>query len=348
MSRFFKKKVQLCESHYKKKKAILWAICFTERGSILWIIFKKCSIPWVIKKFGCWSQTNLLGSNSLSPFVKRVQFFESNFGKSSSILWVILKRVQICDFLKKDKDFFLKGSILWVNFYFTTSSILCVMFYFKKVQLFETYSQMFHVNHAQLFESCWKDSFNSLSHTQKQVQFFEYFCKEFNSLSQTFWKNGFNSVSHVEKKGSIFMSHVGKKGSILCIIWKNWFSSVSHEKTFNSFSQQKSFFYLIDIFQKINSSRHLFLFFFQKRSILWDSFSNRRFKSSSDLLKEDSIPWVILKKRFNSLSHIQFFESDCKKKQSLILSVVLKKGSILWIKLQKFNPLSHIEKFESF
>ena len=139
-----------------------------------------------------------------------------------------------------------------------------------------------------------------------------------------------------------------------------------------------------------NFSENQFLessfFFFKKVWILWhickkikvqvfESIVNRRFNSFSYnsekflwfMFKKSSILWVIVEKRvrfvdsywkggFNALSHIQFFESNWKrriecfesywKKTSLILWVdSKKKGSILWIifrKVQSFE--SHFSK----
>ena len=133
---YFSNRVLFCESYLK--------------GSILWVLFKKrsnnlnhkfeneglISLIQIQKKFTSTSHKkvlllesdNLLGSNSLSPFVKRVQFFESNFGNPVHFLWVMLKRVQLCDFLKKNK-------------YWQKNSILGVTFKKKVVQFCESYSK---------------------------------------------------------------------------------------------------------------------------------------------------------------------------------------------------------------
>ena len=85
------------------------------------------------------------------------------------MLWITRKKVQFFGSCKTEV------SILWVKFYFTRGSILCVMLYFKRssilwvkskrVQFFESYSQMFH----------------SWGNAEKQVQFCESSEKKFNS-----------------------------------------------------------------------------------------------------------------------------------------------------------------------
>ena len=144
----------------------------------------------------------------------------------------------------------------------------------------------------------------------------------------------------------------------------------SYEKKVQ-FCESRSFFYKSSILWVIKVSiiwliflsksiLRVIFFFFKKGLILWDIWKIK-FKSSSHSLKEDSIPWVILKKRFNTLSHIQrkvrFFESystkslshsekkkkaqffESSKKSSIlsherssILWVIFEKGSILWVK----------------
>ena len=151
---------------------------------------------------------NLLGSNSLSPFVKRVQFCESNFGNPVHFLWVMLKKVQICEFFfffekKKtniDKKFNSwshiqkkSGSILWVIF--KKHSILCVIFF--------------------------KSSISTLSHVicsilwvilKRKVQFCESCSKQGQSLSDIVEKG-----LKIKKKSNPF-SYIGKKGSILWVM----------------------------------------------------------------------------------------------------------------------------------
>ena len=231
--------------------------------------------------------------------------------------------------------------------------------------------------------------FHSLSNAGKEVQFCE-----------SYWKFFLKIFS---KKVRFVGPYSRKKGSILLVVCKilsrsekkelnqlfescstKWFNSVSHvfffffEKKFNSVSHQKSFFILIDIFQKINSSSH----FFKRVLILWD-ISIRKFKSSSHLLKEGSILWVLwvifyekksilwvkffwnvsvsyifTKRSIYSLSHIFceigiFFESY--QKWSHFLWLVLKRrvqfreshgknGSVLWVMffLQKSSILRDI------
>ena len=85
---YFSKRVLFCESYLKS--SILWVL-FRKRSNSLNHKFENeglISLIQIQKKFTSTSHKkvlllesdNLLGSNSLSPFVKRVQFFESNFG----------------------------------------------------------------------------------------------------------------------------------------------------------------------------------------------------------------------------------------------------------------------------
>ena len=125
------------------KKALVFELCKKE-GSILCVISRK-------------------GFNSLSHIEKRrVQFFESHRKEKS---------VQVFESYKKGsflwKILLIKATILWVISE-KSGSILEGHFFFKK---------------AQVFESCSKRRFNSLSHVKrwfnslndvkKKVQFFE-------------------------------------------------------------------------------------------------------------------------------------------------------------------------------
>ena len=107
------------ESHVQKRVNHFWVILLKKKVSIPWSKLKS-SISRVTKKFQTsWSQIIFKkvqffesfceeGSfNSFSPLVKRIQFFESKFWKSgsivevtfkkSSILWVVFKKnVQFC------------------------------------------------------------------------------------------------------------------------------------------------------------------------------------------------------------------------------------------------------------
>ena len=151
---------------------------------------------------------NLLGSNSLSPFVKRVQFFESNFGNPVHFLWVMLKRVQICDFLKKNK-YWQKNQFLesyskkeWFNsvshIQKTFNSLRQI--FFKKIQLV-----LWVMSYVQFFESSWKERFNSVSHVQNKVNHWVLLLKKGLKMKKVqsfelYRKKRLNSLGHVKQK----------------------------------------------------------------------------------------------------------------------------------------------------
>ena len=124
---------------------------------------------------------NLLGSNSLSPFVKRVQFCESNFGNPVHYLWVMLKTVQICKFL------------------------------LKKQILTKRFNSWSHIQ---------KEWFNSVSHIQKNIQFFVlYFLSSISTLSHVkcsiLWvilKRKAQFFESCSKQGQSFVSDIVEKG----------------------------------------------------------------------------------------------------------------------------------------
>ena len=143
---YFSKRVQFCESYLK--------------GSILWVLFKKRSnnlnrnfenegLISSIQKQKEFTSTshkkvllleshNLLGSNSLSPFVKRVQILWVKFWKSGSFS---LSHVE-------------KGSTLW--------------FLEKKTNIDKKFNSWSHIK---------KEWFNSVSHIQKAFNSLRYIFK---------------------------------------------------------------------------------------------------------------------------------------------------------------------------
>ena len=160
------KKVEFFESH--RRVQFIWSFFFFSKKFNSWIhIFQKRSIYSLSQTF--WKRSHFLwpmlkrrvqflrlmffkGFNCLNPFVKRVQFFETNFWQYGSILWVIFNsRVQFSESCWR------KGSVLWVTF--NKCSILSSVFkkvfnslssiqkcsilwvISKKVQFFESYSR---------------------------------------------------------------------------------------------------------------------------------------------------------------------------------------------------------------
>ena len=160
----------------------------------------------------------------------------------------------------------------------------------------------------------------------------------------------FNSVRHKFEK---------KRCSILCVKLKKRFNALSQFQIFESYSKIFNSSSHMKRFKKVEFSVILVKTIFNNDSILWVTFNKRgtilwktkniqfieslKWFNSSSHEKENSILWVILKKRFNVLSHIQVFESNWRN-QSLVLWVVFKK-KILWIILIKFNlNESHFSK----
>ena len=171
-----------------------------QKGSILWVILWR-------------------GFNSLSHQVKEVQFFESNFWKSSSIFWVTFHK---------------KSSILWVVFkkMFNSldhksvqlslqkmGSILCVMKK-KKVQFFWVTKRAYWKK-VQFFESNWK----------KSSIHWVIFHTKFKFLSHSEKKEWFNSLSRIQNV-QLFQS-CSKKCSILWIIWEKTIFWVKSNKKNN-------------------------------------------------------------------------------------------------------------------
>ena len=143
VSRVEKKKDQFCGSYSQKKKSIL-RVGF--KSSILWVIFldektlslekkrvhffeskifkKKIKYFESRKKKVQFFESCEKGPSIWIMKKRKEQFFESNWEKKSSILWVITKMGSILSILwvffsKKKHSIFkitLKNSILWVNF----------------------------------------------------------------------------------------------------------------------------------------------------------------------------------------------------------------------------------------
>ena len=289
------KKVQFFESN-KKKGSIGWVIFGKEfnflsfffshiqkMGSILWVIFKKkerfnsmshlkSSTLWVILKSGSWR-------SSILWVIYRVQFFASYSKKKGSILCVVLKE-------KGDNPLRRSQS---------KGSILCVILE-KQGHFFESWKKW-----VQLFESCWKKNFNSLSHTEKRFikrgSILWVISKEFNSLSNFlkkkkkssilwlfFFDTRFNSSSHISTRNFNSLSDFLKRFNSLSqffgekqffeSLFKKGFNSLGHiQKRFNSVSDLKKGFKSLRHLEKEGSI--LWVIFSKKKSILWVRFGQR-------------------------------------------------------------------------
>ena len=179
-----KKKVQFCELYSKKSilGVIFWlfktffaSFFFCKKGSIQWVIIfekirilsimlKKGSILWVIFKKKV---------QFIETYWKKVQFFESFLTKFALNSLSHILEIRFNFFLSQSK----KNSILWVMLENKKSSILRVIL--KRGVRFCGWKEGF--NSVSLFRFkknsiLWvilKKRFNSLNHTQKEVQIYE-------------------------------------------------------------------------------------------------------------------------------------------------------------------------------
>ena len=224
-------------SHVKKKGSILWVIFkknqFLE-SFLLFFLFKtffesfffflkkkrfnsvshnfwkvQNSFNHIEKKFNSVGHIQEKGSIHWDLLKKKVQFFESSWKRKETILYFRIKRSSTLWVFSFDTRFnSLSHSSRKVQFFesFLTkfvlnslSHILEIRFNFfilKRRVLFCEWKEGF--NSVSLFR--FKKKFDSLSHTQKEIQFFESYSQmTFNSMSH---KKGINSMSHnsFEKK----------------------------------------------------------------------------------------------------------------------------------------------------
>ena len=149
-----------------------------------------------------------------------------------------------------------------------------------------------------------KNRFNSVSHFQKQVQFFEsyfwvVFCDFFQFLWVIFWKKvqffesfvKMSSIFWVMSKKN-FESYDKKRGSILWVIFKKGFNSLGHivKECDISLSQNFQQSRILEVRlkkKKVNPLSH-----FQ----FLESYFTKRFNSVSNIQKK-SILWVTFKKK---------------------------------------------------
>ena len=240
-----KKKVQFRES-YKKKFNTLSHI--REKSWILWVVLENFNSLSRIKK------------NSMSKKKK-------SFSEKKSILWVVLKKISSVSRIRTSKKFHFeshseKKGINSLSLFFFLEKYLS-LWVFKKVKFFEFFLR------EKVFESCYKEGFNSSSHIEKNLSVIlkrsSVLCIVFFEKSSILWvvflinskiqffeshskKN--NSLSHAQeisilwvmlKKFQFFESFFRKKkkGSVLPVTLKK-FNSLSYiHRRFNSLSQKK-------------------------------------------------------------------------------------------------------------
>ena len=318
-------KNQFFDSNLKKKKK--GSIPRVKKSSVLGVMsnrrfnslsqIKKCSILW---KF----------------FARKIWW--DMFLRKGSILWVMLKRrVQFCESYEKRfssvSHGLCKSSILWVIkkfsiiwLIFLSKWILRVIFFFSKkgLILWDICKIKFKSSSHSLKEDSipWvilKKRFNTLSHTQRKVRFFESYStkslshfekrtqffqspsEECSILWANFWKSGSILWVTFQKMGSIFLRHEKEEGSILLSDKKGSILLCQIEKKVQS----------IESYSRQSSSLWVIL---RKRVVQFiETYSKRGFNSSSNFQKRDN-SLSQTEKKFNSLSHIekkrvQFFES---------------------------------------
>ena len=239
----FFKRVQFCESwwkkgsilrvKFKKGQSFLSDIVEKKKSQFLGPNWKKVPSPESQKNKNILGSDNLQkgsilwvilwrGFNSLSPLVKRIQFFESNFWKSGSIFKSHSKRVQFCESCSK--------------------------------RMFNSVDQ----KSVQLSLPKKKNGFDSLPHEKeegsillsdkKRVQFFESYWKKLNTLTQN-WKN--QSIESYSRQSSSLWVILRKSGSILWVVFRMFNSFNRVQKVFDSVNHmRKTILWVILINQK--------------------------------------------------------------------------------------------------
>ena len=201
------------------------------------------------------------------------------------------KRVQFCELYSKNQ---------FLETFFTFQNILCVIFFFL---------QKSSIQWVIIFEK-----FRILSIILKKVQF----CGSYS-------RKRFKSLRRIEKKVQFFAS----------FLTKFVLNSLSHilEIRFNFFDWLKK----IQFFESCWKTRKVQFFasYWKEGSFLWvkrrvqfcESFSLQKKFDSLSHTQKDSILWIILKKRFNSMSHKKEFNSMShnSKKRGSILRAMQKK-----------------------
>ena len=240
---------------------------------------------------------------------KKKQFFESYFSENGLIFSSFSKKKSLFVFLNK-------SSIFWCcvqkNEFDSLSHILEIRFNFFHIE--KRGSFLCVKRRVQFCESfLLQKKIDSLSHTQKEIQFFESYSKRDSILwvikrSSILWviilkrevqfcepcKKRFNSLSHT-KRGRFNSFESCSKKSILWVIFKKRFNSMSHKKSFNSMSHLKRF----------NSLSHI-----SKKEV-------QPLESNSKKIQFFESYWNTRK--------VELFESYCKKTSTLL--VILRRGS---------------------
>ena len=283
---------------------------------------------------------------------------KSHFQKSS-ILWVVWKKYSSVSRICTSKKFHFESHSEKKDQFFESFFEKNIL---KKVQVCESLKIKFFeffVLEREVFESCYKEGFNSSGHFEKNLsykrssvlcivflgnaQFFESFLfltktQKFNSLSHI---KKINSLSHAQEI-SILSVIFFQKVSVLLVTLKKFnslsyiqrrFNSLSHIgkgfnffasykfKFFASYSKKKGFNSLRHFWKKFNSWRHV------KKT-------KKKFQFSESYSRKGSNSVSPSQEKFNSLGH--FFE----------------KSSIFWFFLKRvalkngFNSLSHFFKTE--
>ena len=171
--------------------SILWVI---QKGSILWVIFSKQK-----------------RSNSLSHIFQK-KSLRHNFWKK--------KNFKSASHQKKKK-----GPILWIKIQkhkFQVSASGTMLWVMRKINSLRIFSKkkINSLNQMKTWVTCKKKVFDSLSRIEKRGSILW--------LWVVYIWQKFNSLNHTQKEVQFFESHLSKEGSILWVILRKRFYSLNH------------------------------------------------------------------------------------------------------------------------
>ena len=211
------------------------------------------------------------------------------------------KRVQFCELYSKNQ---------FLETFFTFQNILCVIFFFL---------QKSSIQWVIIFEK-----FRILSIILKKGSILWVIFKKKVQFIETYWKK--SSILRVifDKIRSQFFESYSRNPV------QFFFESIKKIQFFESCwkTRKVHFFasYWKEVFVSVGE---------KKGSILWVFFASKKIRFFESYSKRDSILWIILKKRFNSMSHKKEFNSMSHNSK--------KRGSILWAMQKK-----KVQFFESY
>ena len=221
-----------------------------------WAFFLLDAMHWTFFLFAA--------KNSLSHIGKQERFNSlSHIREKSWILWVVLENFNSSSRMQKKKVqcrkkviFKKKKQVLWFVLK-KYSSVIRIRTSKKKFH-FESHSEKKRINSSSHFfwvKNILKRRFKSVSH--KKSNYLSFFFVEKNQVFESCYKEGFNSSSHIGKNLWVKMKKKKTKLHLFESYWKEVLN-----KRFNSLSHMKKFKYLSHFGKKenkINSLSHIFL-----------------------------------------------------------------------------------------